>query len=101
MKCKNSSLQLDFVFLDDGVGEQFLAHLFEAGAGLGLVLFRQFDFDELALADFADAANPRLFNACPMAFPCGSRTPFFNVTNTRAFILPASDLSLLLAPIRA
>src|ERR1700761_2788030 len=33
--------------------------------------------------------KPNPFRAWPMAFPWGSRTPFFNVTKTRAFMLPS------------
>src|SRR5258708_35233092 len=33
-------------------------------------------------------ANPKEVRACPIAWPCGSRTPGFKVTCTRAFIPP-------------
>jgi ATPase subunit of ABC transporter with duplicated ATPase domains len=39
------------------------------------------------------ASKPRLLSACPIALPCGSSTPFFNVTNTRAFIFKTQSSS--------
>src|SRR5258708_32729644 len=51
---------LDRVVLDDGVGEQLLAHLLDRRPGASLVGLCEFDLDVLALADVGDAAEAEI-----------------------------------------
>src|SRR3569832_97272 len=63
--CGESSLQLDLVFLDHGVGEQLLAHRLQLIARLRLVGSGEFDVDHLALPHFADAAEAQPVQRMP------------------------------------
>src|SRR5215470_14366151 len=54
---ESGSPDLDGIVLDHGVGEELLAHLVDAGAGLGLVGVAQVELDIFALAHIIDAGK--------------------------------------------
>src|SRR4051794_15201717 len=54
---ETASAELNRIVLDHRVGEQLAAHLLDAGARRVGVGIGQFEFDQLALADLADAVK--------------------------------------------
>src|SRR5215467_3945182 len=66
---KTSRLQLDLVFLDDGVGEKLLAHLFQLRAGSAFALLGELDVDHLALADLAHRRKAEIVERMPDGLP--------------------------------
>src|SRR5579864_8648879 len=52
------STDFDRVILDDRVGEELPAHVFDPGAPRCGIAVGQFEFDELPLADLADPVEP-------------------------------------------
>src|SRR4051812_43165162 len=56
---------LNLIFFDDRVGEQFFAHLLQAGARVRLVSLAKLDVDHLALAHFADRVETEIVERMP------------------------------------
>ena len=75
------------VVLDDRIGEQLLAGLAQgARRGLGDRRAAISMSNTLPWRTLATPSTPSDFSAPSIALPCGSRTPDFKVTTTRAFI---------------
>jgi hypothetical protein len=77
---------LDGVVLDDGIGEQLLAHLLDRRPGASLVGLGEFDLDVLALADVGDAAEAEIAEGMGDRLALWIGTPVLRVIWIRAFI---------------
>ena len=79
------SRDLHRVILDDGVGEQLLAGLAKRASAAGAVVGVDLDVEHLAWRTVVTPSTTSDLSAPSIALPCGSRTPLFSVTMTRAF----------------
>nr|WP_272211255.1 hypothetical protein [Marinicella sp. W31]MDC2877144.1 hypothetical protein [Marinicella sp. W31] len=78
--------QLDRVVLDHHVGQKFLTHGGNIGLCLGAVVGIKRKVEDLTLPRAGQPVETQAVQGAFNGLSCGSRTPFFKVTMTRALI---------------